>query len=64
MLNWYWAEDDVSGVIWPKRHRDYHSEGVEQMVPTGISGLGHGERRRSLRFVADFASVGPFSAPS
>ncbi len=25
-----------------------------------ISGLGDGERRRSLRFVADFASVGAF----
>ena len=33
MLNWYWAEDDVRGVIWPERHRDYLSdtplEGVE-----------------------------------
>ena len=26
MLNWYWAEDDVRGVIWPERHRDYLSD--------------------------------------
>ncbi len=37
-----------------------HSEGAEKPMVHRISGLGDGERRRSLRFVADFASVGAF----
>ena len=59
MLNWYWAEDDVRASS-GRRDTAITTRRVLKPMVHRISGLGHGERRRPVRFVTDFASVGAF----